>query len=60
MPYRMNVTDRDPRVQDDILVEKLDEHNEWQVVITYNSMSDDYAFTNARYFVKRHNELESK
>lgn len=60
MPYRVNTTTNDPCVQDDVLVEKLLENGEWKAVVTYNSLSDDYAFTNARRDVETLNKLESK
>ena len=47
-PVRIAYLDEDPRYTADILVQVRGENNTWVTVGRFNSISDDYAMTNAR------------
>ena len=51
MEYRINYLKVDPRMQDDIVVEVLRDSG-WMIVDSFNSLSDDYAYANARECLK--------
>ena len=59
MTYRINNRNVDPRHQNDVVVEKLYE-GEWVEMMSFNSLSNDYAYTNARDYMKLLEQVDSE